>query len=137
VDLDGDDLVSAAAKEARGAAMLEAAVTRRGDVRAGRPEMRALVLGDSDALTDGLISMSVGNQYAVLDGLKWLLGEEELTGSIAAEIDVPLLKTRQQDSLWFYGTAFAAPLAVLGAGALARRGRGAGTRARVERGGAP
>ena len=35
--------------------------------------------------------------------------------------DVPLTRTRGQDAAWFYGTTFAAPLAVAGLGLLARR----------------
>jgi uncharacterized protein (TIGR03382 family) len=53
--------------------------------------------------------------------MKWLLGEEQLQGSTNSELDVPMTRTRTQDSVWFYGTTFFAPLAVLAVGFLIRR----------------
>jgi len=83
--------------------------------------MRVLVLGDSDAVADLVLQQLPGNQYLVIDGFKWLLGDEQLVGVTNTEVDVPLNRTRQQDSAWFYGTTFLAPLAVVGLGWFARR----------------
>ncbi len=107
--------------ETRKAWGLAAAVTRRGASNKPEEELRALVLGDSDGLADDLLPAVQGNQFLVLDGLKWLLGEEQLQGATNTEQDLPLARTRQEDALWFYGTTFFAPLAVVGVGFLARR----------------
>lgn len=100
---------------------LVVAVERR--AKSNKPEeaMRALVLGDSDAVADLVLAQLPGNQYLVLDGFKWLLGDEQLAGVTNTEVDVPLTRTRQQDSAWFYGTTFLAPLGVVALGWFARR----------------
>ncbi len=100
---------------------LVAAVKRAAPSNKVEEELRALVLGDSDGIADLVLPQLPGNQYLVVDGFKWLLGDEQLAGVTNTEVDVPLTRTRQQDSAWFYGTTFAAPLAVLGLGLLARR----------------
>jgi hypothetical protein len=110
-----------AGKETKKAWGVVAAVTRR--AASGKPEeeLRALVLGDADGISDTVLPLVQGNQYLVLDGFKWLLGDEHLQGETVTELDVPLTRTRQQDSYWFYGTTFLAPVVVLGIGFLARR----------------
>lgn len=109
------------AGETKQAFGLMAAVTRRAPSNKAEEEMRVLVLSDSDGIADAVLPLLPGNQYLVLDGFKWLLGDEQLQGVTNSEIDVPLTRTRQQDSLWFYGTTFLAPLAVVGVGFLVRR----------------
>jgi gliding motility-associatede transport system auxiliary component len=76
-------------------------------------EGRALVVADSDALSDGVIN-NLGNAYFVLDGVKWLLGDEQFAGEISSEADVPVAHTHRQDVIWFYSTIFLAPALVLG-----------------------
>lgn len=100
---------------------LLAAVTRRAPSNKVEDELRVLVLSDSDAITDDIVDALEGNVRLVLDGMKWLLGEEQLQGSTNSELDVPMTRTRTQDSVWFYGTTFFAPLAVLAMGFLIRR----------------
>ena len=92
-------------------------------------EGRALVVADSDVLGDALIR-SYGNPAFVIDGMKWLLGEEAITGEVSSEVDVPIAHTRKEDVWWFYSSTFLVPGLVLGVGALAtRRRRGARRRA--------
>lgn len=98
-----------------------AAVERRAPSNKVEEAMRVLVLADSDGVADLVLQQLPGNQYLVLDGFKWLLGDEQLAGVTNTEVDVPLTRTRQQDTAWFYGTTFLAPLAVLGVGLVARR----------------
>ncbi|MBL9037188.1 MAG: Gldg family protein [Archangium sp.] len=100
---------------------LMAAVSRRAASNKVSDELRALVLGDSDGIADDVLGGVQGNQLLIVDGLKWLLGEEQLQGATNSEQDVPLTRTKEQDNLWFYGTTLLAPLAVVGIGALARR----------------
>lgn len=107
--------------ETRKAWGLLAAVTRRAPSSKPADEMRVLVLADSDGIADTVLPQLAGNQYLLLDGFKWLLGDEQLAGPTNTELDVPLNRSRQQDSLWFYGTTFLAPFAVIGVGFFARR----------------
>lgn len=118
-DLD-DDFQFKAGAEVKKAWGLLVAVTRRAPPGGGE-DGRVLVLSDSDGISDEVLPLLPGNQYLVVDGLKWLLGEEQLLGVTNSEVDVPMSRSRQQDSAWFYGTTFLAPLAVAGVGLLARR----------------
>ena len=111
----------AAAKETKKAWGLVAAVTRRSSTAKPEDEMRVLVLGDSDGLGDEVLPQLAANAALVQDGLKWLLGDEQLAGVTNTEVDVAPFRSRQQDTAWFYGTTFLAPFLVLGIGALARR----------------
>jgi hypothetical protein len=83
--------------------------------RKGTDEGRAVVMADSDALTDLVLDSSQGNRALGVDAVRWLLGEESL-GSPGGEIDFPIQHTRGQEVAWFYATVFVAPLLVLGAG---------------------
>jgi hypothetical protein len=100
---------------------LVTAVERRAKSGPDAEPMRVMVLGDSDAVGDVVLPQVTGNQLLVLDGFKWLLGDEQLAGATNSEVDVPLSRTRQQDSAWFYVTTFLAPVAVVGVGFIARR----------------
>jgi ABC-type uncharacterized transport system len=114
--------------EVRKAFGLGAVVTRRAASNKLEEELRALVLGDSDAVADDIIQQARGNQSYVVDGLKWLLGEDKLSGSTNSEVDVPITRTRKEDVGWFYATVFLAPALVLGAGFFARRRAKGGAR---------
>lgn len=109
------------AGETKKAHGLMAAVTRRAKSNKPEEELRALVLGDSDGIADELLPLLPGNQYLVIDGFKWLLGDEQYQGATNTELDVPLTRTRATDSWMFYGTTFFAPVLVVGMGLLARR----------------
>ncbi|MFO0598462.1 MAG: Gldg family protein [Myxococcaceae bacterium] len=98
-----------------------AAIERRAPSNKPEDAMRVMVMGDSDAIGDVVLTQLPGNQYLVVDGLKWLLGDEQLAGVTNTEVDVPLTRTRQQDTAWFYGTTFFAPLLVIALGFAARR----------------
>ena len=89
----------------------------------GRPAPRAVVMADADALGDGILG-NVGNAYLAVDTLRWLSGEEALSGATASEEDVPLQHTRSQDVVWFYATVFLAPMVVLAVGFFVTRRRG-------------
>ncbi len=89
----------------------------------GKVQGRAVVMGDSDALSDGVLP-NLGNAYLALDTLRWLTGEEAISGTVSNEEDVPIQHTREQDVVWFWATVLLAPAMVLGAGFFVTRRRG-------------
>jgi hypothetical protein len=58
-----------------------------------------------------------------LDAVRWLGGEERISGAIGNEEDVPVTHTRKQDLVWFYSSILLAPAAVLALGFLMTRRR--------------
>jgi hypothetical protein len=76
-------------------------------------EARAIVIGDVSVLSDPVLQVSLGNQQLAADGLRWLVGDEELAGTTESEEDVKIEHTRDDDVAWFYGTIFAVPLFVV------------------------
>ena len=80
-------------------------------------------MADSDALADGVLQ-NLGNAYLALDTLRWITGEESISGVVSSEEDVPIQHTRAQDVLWFYATVLLAPALVLGVGFFVTRRRG-------------
>jgi hypothetical protein len=107
--------------ESRKAWGLVASVTRRAPSNKLEDELRAVVIGDSDALSDVVLSQVRTNQALALDTLKWLFGEERTMGLTNSETDVAIVRTRQQDMVWFYSTIFLAPAVVVLVGFFARR----------------
>lgn len=84
---------------------------------------RAIVVGDAQSASDVLIQRVQGNAQFLLDGVRWLVGDEELSGEVNNEEDVRIEHTREDDIAWFYGMIFGIPLLVLGAGAVLVRRR--------------
>ena len=107
--------------EVRKAYGLVASVTRRAPSNKLEEELRAVVMADSDAVGDVVLAQVRTNQALVLDTLKWLFGEERTMGLTNSESDVAIVRTRQQDMIWFYSTIFLAPAAVVLIGFFARR----------------
>jgi hypothetical protein len=89
----------------------------------GKEPTRAVVMADSDALADGVLP-NLGNAYLALDTLRWITGEEAISGGVSNEEDVPIQHTRTQDVVWFYATVLLAPALVLGVGFFVTRRRG-------------
>lgn len=104
---------------------LAAAVTKKKAEAKPEQAARALLVTDSDGLSDGVLG-NPGNAYFVYDGVKWLLGDEAITGEVSSEVDVPIAHTNKQDVIWFYSTIFLAPALTLGIGRLVLRRRGGG-----------
>jgi hypothetical protein len=123
-DLNGNFTFDAPAESRKGWE-LAAAITRKKPGAKPAEEARALVIADSDGIGDGVLG-NPGNAYFVLDGMKWLIGDEAITGEVSSEVDVPIAHTHKQDVVWFYGSIFLAPALALGAGWLVTRRRGRG-----------
>ena len=83
---------------------------------------RLIVVADSDAISDQVFRRTA-NGYLILDGVKWLVGDEEFIGETASEEDVRITHTRQEDQVWFYLTIFAVPAFVLSSGVVYTRRR--------------
>jgi hypothetical protein len=94
-----------------------AAISKR-NASAVQPEEegRVVVTADSDLFTDRALRINRGNQYFVVDVLRWLGGEERFSGQVSNEEDMPIAHTRKENALWFYLSIFAVPAAVLGFG---------------------
>ncbi len=90
------------------------------------PEWRAVVLSDATALSDLVLIQVRGNQQFVWDAANWLLGEEEVAGTVESEEDVKIQHTRDDQVAWFYGTIFGVPLVVFLLGLLRVRQRRGG-----------
>jgi hypothetical protein len=90
---------------------------------AGKEPMRAVVMADADAVSD-LVLGNLGNAYLAVDTLRWLTGEEAISGTVSNEEDVPIQHTREQDVAWFYATVFLGPALVLAVGFVTTRRRG-------------
>jgi len=118
-DLDGDYELSASKGEKKEALSMVAAVSLPNDKG---NEGRVIVIGDGDFMTDKLAGNN-GNVLLFVDGLAWLVGNEDLTGEVSSEEDVPIEHSREQDKIWFYATTFALPAPVLFGGLWVSRRR--------------
>jgi hypothetical protein len=78
---------------------------------------RVVVVGDVNAASDFVVTRSQGNGQLLLDGVRWLVGDEKLMGETQSEEDVKIEHTSESDKVWFYGTIFGAPMLVLALGA--------------------
>lgn len=113
-------------KESRKSYEIAASITRKredGKAGPGAEDARVFVLADSDVISDAAIR-AVANGYLLVDAVKWLLGDEALSGETSSEVDVPIAHTRKQDTVWFYSAIFLAPALALVVGWFAtRKGR--------------
>ena len=89
----------------------------------GPPEMRAFVVTDVDCFSDLVLDFSQTNLLMFLEAVRWLGGEESFSGEVTSTEDVPIVHTKNEDQIWFYGTIIAAPAVVLGAGLWLTLGR--------------
>lgn len=110
--------------EKRDTVSLAAAVEIKPGAEKATPPARAIVVSDAD-LVGNVVVRNTGNQYFVIDGLRWLTGEEKMVGKqTETEKDVPIVHRTDEDTVWFYGTSFIIPAAVLFGGlAFTRRTR--------------
>ena len=88
----------------------------------GDQEGRAVVVADSDFMSDK-VAPNQGNYLMFVDMLAWLVGNEELSGEVSSEEDVPIEHTSEQDKIWFYATTFAVPAPIVGLGLFVSRRR--------------
>jgi hypothetical protein len=109
------------ATETRSSFELAAAVARKGPAGASdksdKPtEQRSFVLADADLFSDLVLKNVPTNRFLLLDAVRWLSGEESLSGEVNSEEDVRIEHTKNKDVLWFYATILGIPILVLGLG---------------------
>lgn len=91
-----------------------AAASRTVDAKE-KKELRMTVLGSVDAASD-LVLGNRANLVFVLDSVKWLMGDEAITGEMPTETDQPIVHTKGEDKTWFYLTVFVVPAMILAVG---------------------
>ncbi len=84
---------------------------------------RAIVTADADIISDLLFSRVPMNQNWFGEAVLWLEGEVLLAGEVSDIEDTPIVHTKDEDKLWFYGTTAFVPLLLIGAGAGVTRRR--------------
>ncbi len=114
--------LAAAVSRAAASKDVDAAKANRGPA-----DMRAIVISDADSISDAALlnpSMVNGNPQFLMDVLRWLGGEETLSGVEETAEDVRIEHTKQKDRVLFYLTIFGAPTIILGLGlTISRRAR--------------
>lgn len=88
-----------------------AGAAKQGADKAAEP-LRAVVVADADLAANGVVR-NPGNAYFLVDSVRWLAGDEQNAGTIESEQDVPLVHRKDENAMWFYGTSFLFPVAVL------------------------
>ena len=90
---------------------------------AGARAMRAMMFADADMFSDQVVTSLGLNAALVADAVRWLGHEEQLSGEVRSEKDVPIVHTQAEDVAWFYAIIFGMPALVLLAGLLGVRRR--------------
>lgn len=104
-------------KEKRGGRILSIAAEK---ALPGGKRGKVLIFADASQFSDPLMQ-SPGNQWAALDGFRWLLDREETSGAVASEEDVFIKHSHMRDLWVFHGSIYLIPLAVLAFGFLMNR----------------
>ncbi|MGE0172810.1 MAG: Gldg family protein [Oligoflexales bacterium] len=94
------------------------------DIKGGETPSKARIVtfADSTMASDFLLR-NPGNQLAVLDTIKWIMGDAKISGEIASEEDVKIRHSRARDLFVFHGSIFFVPVLFLIAGYFATRKR--------------
>ena len=132
---DNDNRRHDEATEKRDIVDFAAAVERKA---ADGREARVLVVGDSDVVADSLLQNEANALFAY-ETLLWLLRDDvSAADGVSVVEDAPIRHTRDEDTLWFYGTTLGGPGAVVAIGLwLTRRRRRRSPSTLVAAGGAP
>ncbi len=85
-------------------------------------EARVIAFASASAVSDILIR-NPGNLLFASDAIKWLTGDNKITGNLTSEEDVKIQHTKKQDLVWFWGSVIAVPFLLIGTGFIATRRR--------------
>lgn len=83
------------------------------DAGEGAEGMRAMVFSDVEIFSDYVQERSLPAVVLYSDAVKWLGGEEDISGEIVSEKDVAIEHTKNEDVVLFYATIFGAPILIL------------------------
>lgn len=92
-------------------------------------EYRAIVAADAQIFSDLAIatqfdpSFPPPNAQYVVDGVTWVIGDEELLGTTESEEDIKIEHTQEDQVYWFYSTSAGIPLLLLALGIVRVRRR--------------
>ncbi|MFW7379364.1 MAG: Gldg family protein [Oligoflexus sp.] len=94
-------------------------------VAAQKDDSQIFAYADASMISDPLIR-NPGNQLAVADVVKWLIGDMAYSGATETEEDIKIQHSKARELFVFHGSIYVIPLLVLLAGFLAtRRKKGA------------
>ena len=95
-------------------------------VAAQKDEAQIFAFADASLVSDPIIR-NPGNQLAVSDTIKWLIGDMQFQGQTETEEDVKIQHSKSRELFIFHGSIYAIPLLVLLGGFFAtRRKKGIG-----------
>lgn len=86
---------------------------------------RAMVFSDQDLFADHMVQTRTGQIFVEtngrslpVDAIRWLGGEETISGIVNDEKDPEIKQTKREQAAWFTATTIVAPLALFGIGML-------------------
>lgn len=88
----------------------------------GLESAKAFIVSDASIISDSLIR-NPSNQVFLIDAVRWLAGESDISGQISTEEDVRIRFTKTRELFVFHASIFAMPIIVLLAGFIATRRR--------------
>lgn len=95
-------------------------------IAAQKGDAQIFAFADASLVSDPLIR-NPGNQLAVSDVIKWLVGDMQFSGHTESEEDVKIQHSKSRELFVFHGSIYAIPLLVIFCGFIAtRRKKGTG-----------
>ena len=83
---------------------------------------KIVVFSDATMVSNPLLQ-SPGNQIAILDGVKWLIGQEAISGEISSEEDVKIQHSKVRELFVFHISIYFVPVIILLIGFFVNRSR--------------
>lgn len=83
---------------------------------------KAFIVADASLVSDSLIR-NPSNQIFLVDAVRWLVGDSDISGEINTEEDVRIRHTKTRELFVFHASIFGVPLLVLLVGFIATRRR--------------
>ncbi len=77
---------------------------------------RAIVGADADMTADIIMVGAKGNRQWFQDAVRWLEDDVQLIGEVADIEDIPVMHSKEGETLWFWATTFGVPMLVFGLG---------------------
>lgn len=94
-----------------------AAISEGPKTEADKKAWRTAVVSDATFASNFFIR-NAANAYFIADTVSWLTQDPAIGGEVQNEEDVKIQHTKEDESLWFYGTSLLLPSLVFAAGAM-------------------